>query len=236
MRIHGLIIGAVAGFGAAVEIRRNGNLAHRFEHRRKGDIVSVPSECNEECIATAFTTRGAERNLLAIDSDNLLEVAAFPALGVAHKAQPSAGVGGLENLGIVDGRNRFEAEHLDGGTAAGFAKTQAGINHLSVVVDEHAVLGQQSRHVAELMRGDVATGIKQQFAAVAVGQRMLGNAFVGQRIVEILNAYVANVVDIHCFVEKLGFCIGNVPNGCKGVSNEPSRGGFIPQISRQPPP
>ena len=49
------------------------------------------------------------------------------------------------------------------------------------------------RHVAEAMFSDIAVFIVKQFALLALGKRVLGNALIGQRIVEILNAYVANI-------------------------------------------
>ena len=199
VRIHGLIVGAVAGLRAAIEVWRDGYFAHRVENRSKSDFSVIPSENYLEGIATAFATQGAQSNRRAIDIYSERQFTRFPSLAVAHKAKPSARLCGLEYLSIVARQHRLEAKNLDNSAATRFAEAQTGVDDASIVVDKHAALGQKSRHIGKTVFTYFTVAIKQEFALFALLERVFCYPFVGQRIVEILYFDITNVVDSHKF-------------------------------------
>ena len=165
--VHGLVVGEVAFLGATVQVRRNGNLAQRLEHRGKCHFVAIPAEDYLKCVATALATGGTDGDGLAIDGDRLRERTALPALAVAHQAQPCALAGGLENELVIVGSDRFEAEDLDL-AACGFAKAQTGVDHARVVIDEHGIAGQQLWHFLENVLFNGVVFVHEHLALLAL--------------------------------------------------------------------
>ena len=91
---------------------------------------------------------------------------------------------------------RFEAEYLDEGASL-LAEVEPGLYHPGVVEDQQTVGRQHVGQVVEVVLLDLALAVDQQLGVVAPGEGELGNAFVGQGIVEILDA------NILCFLHNL---------------------------------
>ena len=91
---------------------------------------------------------------------------------------------------------RFEAEDLDEGAGL-LAEVQSRLYHPGVVEDQQAVGGQYPGQVVEVVFLDDSLSVDQQFGVVALREGKLGDAFVGQRIIEILDA------NILCFLHNL---------------------------------
>ena len=76
---------------------------------------------------------------------------------------------------------------------------QSSLNDSRVVEDHQTSLWQQRRQVAEHRLADLSAFIDKQLAAVALLQRELRNALIGQRIVVVV---YLNVFCIHKRLQK----------------------------------
>lgn len=130
---------------------------------------------------------GAEGDVPAIDLQSAREPALFPFAQVPHQATPYAAAGRLERHQVVAGVERFEAENLDEG-ARFFAEVQACLYDSGVVAHQQAVGREPVGKPVECRLRNLSAAVKQQFRGVAAGERVLGDAFVGQRIVVVVDA------------------------------------------------
>ena len=101
LRVNGLIGGLVALLGLAVEIWRNGELAHRLENLGKRHVVVVPFEVDAIAGAMNVATGGTHRESLAMNIELTLQGTFFPFLQIAHETIPRAVASHLEHQLIV---------------------------------------------------------------------------------------------------------------------------------------
>ena len=119
--VHCLVIGAVGGLRAAVEVGRNRYLAHGCYDVGECHGVVIPLELYGLRTVGSYRQREASgrQGSGACQCAHLhAQVAVFPFLGVAHQALPAAAAGGGESLLVVGGSVRLQAEYLDEGAGA----------------------------------------------------------------------------------------------------------------------
>ena len=104
----------------------------------------------------------------------------------------------LEVEGVVVGADRLKAEHFDKRSRL-FVEVQACLDYFGIVENHQAVCRQAVGEGSEYGFGNLAVAIHQQFGLVAYGQRELGNAPVGQRIVEFTDFNMSGIF-CHIFV------------------------------------
>ena len=192
LAIYGLVRLLVALLSLAVQVGRDGQLAHRLEQFGKG-CATRPLEPYAVAGSVGALSRGGELNGAPFHLDGAAEGAFLPFLQVSHQAVPGALLALHKVLLVFLWHGRFEQEDLNQ-RARLLREVQACLYDAGVVEDHQRALGQVLRQLAEVVFADYSFIIYEQFAAVAFGQGVLGNALVGQRIVEI--AYL-NVLCIH---------------------------------------
>ena len=95
---------------------------------------------------------------------------------------------------VVCGIGRFKQEHLDKGSRL-LAEVHAGLDNLGVVEHHQGTLRQVARQIVERVFAHLAMTVDEQLAVVALGERKLGYALIGERIVIVADLYV---FCIHC--------------------------------------
>ena len=83
----------------------------------------------------------------------------------------------------------FEAKYLNQRTR-GLAKVKAGTDHAGIVEHHQGALRHIVGKPKELAVRYLAAAPHEQFRAVALGQRVLGYALIGQGIGEVFNANI----------------------------------------------
>ena len=139
--IDRLVGGLVALLGGAVQIGRNGQLAHGLEYLGEGDGGVVPLEIHPMAISHHLAAGGLQRQLLAVDAELAAERALLPLLQVANHAKPGTMARQLEHQLVVGGIGRLEEEHLDK-RAGVLVEMHAGLDDLGVVEHHQRTLRQ----------------------------------------------------------------------------------------------
>ena len=102
----------------------------------------------------------------------------------------------LKSHGIVSGVNGLEQENLDS-SAGRSEEFHSGVYDTRIVHHEQRTGRDEIRKPAENVMSHFAVGILQQFACSAIGERMACYAVVGQRIVEVLDSNVLDILKCH---------------------------------------
>ena len=200
-RLVGLL---VALLRLAVQVGRDGQFAEHFQDVGKGDFGIVPAEVHPVAGAVAGAPFGGQGERASFYGHLPLQCALFPLLQVAHHAEPRRVFGLLEVQCVVVGGDRLQAEHLNQCPCL-LAEVQACLDDFGVVEYHQAAGRQMVGQGGETVFAHLAVAVEQQFGLVAHGQRVFGDAFVGQRVVELADADVSGVF----FHEALLFyCIG----------------------------
>ena len=82
------------------------------------------------------------------------------------------------------GSERFEAEDLDT-CAGGLIELQTRLYHARIIIYKECGGIDVFPHVVKMVFANRAIAIDEQFAVVSLGQRILGDALVRQRVVKI---------------------------------------------------
>ena len=189
-RIDGLISLLVLLFGSTIEVGRNRQFAHRIEQLCKTDRLPTlglfPEEMNQLAGAQATCSFAEQCNRLAVGHGHAQrERSLLPFLAVADQACPGAFCFAGKVLLIILRRLRFQAEHLDDASRR-LPEVQAGLYHLRIVEYNHRTSRNLVRQVAEVMLFN-RTLPHQQFALVALRERIFCYSFLGKIIVVILD-------------------------------------------------
>ena len=183
----GLVTVAVGRLGVAVQVRRQRDLARRLEHRGEGQGCGRPAELDVGILVVLRDALRREGDRLSAYVEFHRERALLPAFGVADETSPTHGRrGGEGHLVVLLG---LKAKHLDA-RACGLVELQAGADDLGLVEDQQGALGQEVADVLELRLLYPAVLEHQQLGGVALGQGVLGDAVLGQRVVVGLNSDV----------------------------------------------
>ena len=181
-RIDGLVGGFVGLLGVAVEVGRYGQFAELVEYLGEGERAVVPGEAYGVRVADGVETLGAE------GSD--LQGALFPLLEVTNHTAPCATVGSAEREGIVARLERLKAEDLDA-CSGGFMEDESRLDDACIVIDEQCFGEEVASYVIEAVFGRLPAVVipDEQFAMVALRQRVLGYAEVGEWVVIVVDVY-----------------------------------------------
>ena len=189
-RVDGLVVGGVAIFGVALQVRGDGDSAHALEQGGEVQVGRLPAQAHAhqpggggggELLGIEVHSRAFEAHLPFV-----------PALEVAHQAHPLALSTALETAHVLGRLGGVEQEYLHA-AAGGLAHEQARRNHTRVVAHQQRPGLEQAGELAEasvLRRGVVSGGCHEQAAGVALFKRVPGDALRRQRIVEGLYAYI----------------------------------------------
>ncbi len=156
----------------------------------KGNLVVVPAETNVVRHAlVGADALGLEGYEISIDEQFLCKLALFPFFQIANKAFPNARFVGFESAQIVGRLAWFEAENLDLCTRI-FLKMKPCLNHPCVVVDEQVVVFQVVGQVVEMTFVYLVVVPDEQFAVIALLERIFCYAIVGEWVVVVGNVNV----------------------------------------------
>ena len=81
-------------------------------------------------------------------------------------------------------RERLQTEDLNA-SAGGFIKLQTRLYHARIIIYKECGGIDIFPHIVKMIFADCAIAIDEQFAVVSLGQRILGDALVRQRVVKI---------------------------------------------------
>ena len=132
-REDGLVAVAVGGFGFAVQVGRQRNLARRLQDRGEREVFGRPRELDFRALVVAREAFRKERGWRAGHRQGHGEQAVFPAFGVADQAFPAHRRARAEGHLIV--LFRLQAKHLDA-RACRLAELQARPDDLGLVEDQ----------------------------------------------------------------------------------------------------
>ena len=107
-----------------------------------------------------------------------------PFLGVTHHTFPGTTGGRRERELVVMGRERLETENFDA-SASSFIKLQTRLYHARIIIYKECGGIDVFPHIVKMIFADCAIAIDEQFAVVSLGQRILGDALVRQRVVKV---------------------------------------------------
>ena len=126
----------------------------------------------------------------------------FPLLQVADEAVPRALAATGKVLLILRRFCRFQKEDFYQGSGPILPEMQPRLDDSRIVEDHECSLGQQLWQGAERRLADAASVIDEQLAAVALGERELCDALIGQRVVVIAYLYMLCVHKTAAKVQK----------------------------------
>ena len=124
-----------------------------------------------------------------VDLQRSVQRFVFPFLEIAYQTKPRAMATGLEHQFVVCGIGRLQQEHLNERSCL-LAEMKTGLDNLGVIEDHQGSLWQIVRKMTERVFTNLAMSIDQQFRLVTLGQRELGNPFVGQVVIIVVNSYM----------------------------------------------
>ena len=191
--VNGLVGRLVALLRFAVQVGRDGQLTKHFEDVGKGHFGIVPMEIHPMAGTAAFAPLGDQCQRTSLHRHLAAQGTFLPLLQVAYHAEPGGMAGLLEIQRIVVRLNGFKAEHLDE-RARLLAEVQAGLDDLGIVEYHQTACRQIIGQGGEAVFSHLAMPVNQQLGLVAYGQGKLGDAFVGQRIVELADVDMSGIL------------------------------------------
>ena len=195
----GLVAVAVVGLGVAVQVGRQGNLTGGLQHRCERQGLGCPRELDFGILVVLEDAFRIQHHGLPSYRQFHRKQAFFPAFRVANQALPSDGRGGAEGHLIV--LFRLKTKHLDTRTR-GLVELQTGADDLGLVEDQQGILRQKVADMFKLGFLYLIVFQHQKVGRITLGQRILGNAVVRQRIVISLNRNMSYFVHYRKFAQK----------------------------------
>ena len=222
--IDRLVSCLVALLRFAVEVGWDGELADSVDDfgegekplpsplQRRGSPVSVPPsfggdgggcpfKFNQLARAVRAFARCRNCQLSIINCQLSRQRPFFPLLQVPHEAIPRALAATGKVLLILGWLCRFQQEDFDESSRL-LPEVQTCLDDSCIVEDHECSFGQKGWQGAELCLADAAPIIDEQFAAVALRQRELCDALIGQRVVVVAYLYVFCVHLMQKFVQR----------------------------------
>ena len=193
--INRLVSGLVALLGLAVEVWRNGKLAHGVKNLGEVDLGCVPLEIDPIVGAPTLlyglapVHRCRQGELVAFYLKVTLQRAILPFLQVAYHAEPTATCRRLGHLLVVDGLRGLHEEDLYQ-RASLLAEVHARLDDPRVVEHHKRALGKILRKIIEDIIRQLALVVYQQLAVVAFLQWELCYTLIWKTIVIIVYSYM----------------------------------------------
>ncbi len=158
----------------AVHVGRQRHRTERLQHLAEG-VRRAPAEAHQLPAGLLRLARGLQHVARLFTPERL----AFPAPCIAHQAPPARllplAQGGFHRSPV----RRLHQHALDHRTR-GPAQQHAGVHHAGVVQHQQGARGDVLRQVAEMRIGEGARTVHQQLGGIPLGQRVLGDAVLGQ--------------------------------------------------------